>query len=297
MESWTDRRVIAYAHQGGSFEAPSSTLYAIERALAAGATGIELDVHATADRKLVVCHDASVDRTTGGSGLISSFTWAELSKLDNAYWFIPGSDAAPGHEPEDYPFRGLAPTDDRFRIARLAEVLDLMDAYPGVALNLDIKQTYPDVEPYEQLLADLIAARSLVDRVLVASFHDSALVRFARSSPAIATAAGPALIADLVRAAVHGTAPPRAQLQAQHCKAIQAPVSFQGIDIITTDLVGLAHEEGLAVHVWTINDEPEMARLADLGVDGIITDVPTVLVSLLSRSGTAWVPAAASSSR
>jgi len=61
---WLERRVIAFAHQGGSFEGPSSTLAAITRALAEGATGIELDVHATADRHLVVCHDDTVDRTT-----------------------------------------------------------------------------------------------------------------------------------------------------------------------------------------------------------------------------------------
>ena len=65
---WLDRRVIAYAHQGGAWEAPSSTLYAIRSALDAGATGIELDVHATADGHLVVSHDPTVDRTTNGSG-------------------------------------------------------------------------------------------------------------------------------------------------------------------------------------------------------------------------------------
>ena len=74
MSDWLERRVIAFAHQGGSFEGPSSTIFAIEQAVATGATAIELDVHATADRQLVVCHDETVDRTTNGHGAIAAMT-------------------------------------------------------------------------------------------------------------------------------------------------------------------------------------------------------------------------------
>ena len=76
--AWLERRVIAYAHQGGAWESPSSTLHAIRHAVEAGATGVELDVHATADGELVVCHDATVDRTTPQTGAIASFTLAQL---------------------------------------------------------------------------------------------------------------------------------------------------------------------------------------------------------------------------
>src|ERR1700677_1640735 len=120
---WLERRLIAYAHQGGAWECPSSTLFAIERALAAGATAIELDVHATADGELVVCHDATVDRTTAASGTIASFTLAELRRLDFSYWFIPGADVSPGRDEQDYPYRGRAPEDPHFGISTLREVL------------------------------------------------------------------------------------------------------------------------------------------------------------------------------
>src|SRR6202021_1086497 len=106
---WRERRLITYAHQGGAWECPSSTLFAIERALAAGATGIELDVHATADGELVVCHDATVDRTTAATGNIASFTLAELRELDFSYWFIPGADVTPDRPAGEYPYRGGAP--------------------------------------------------------------------------------------------------------------------------------------------------------------------------------------------
>ena len=74
MSEWLARRVINYAHQGGSFEGPSSTLAAIEHALESGASGIELDVHATKDRYLVVCHDATIERTTNHQGTIAEMT-------------------------------------------------------------------------------------------------------------------------------------------------------------------------------------------------------------------------------
>ena len=142
--------MIAYAHQGGAKEAPSSTLYAIRRALDNGATGIELDVHATSDRQLVVCHDPTLDRTTAATGEIASRSLEELRQLDNAYWFCPGEDAVKGRPEGDYVLRGRAPDDRDLGIATLAEVLE---AFPGVVLNLDIKRTAPEVAPYEEVLA------------------------------------------------------------------------------------------------------------------------------------------------
>ena len=106
-----------------------SAIFAITRALAAGATGIELDVHATADGELVVCHDATVDRTTVATGDIAQFTLAELRKLDFSYWFIPGADVTPDRPEGEYPYRGRAPEDAHFGIATLREVLEL---FPGV---------------------------------------------------------------------------------------------------------------------------------------------------------------------
>ena len=172
---WLERRMIAYAHQGGAWESPSSTLHAIAHALEAGATGMELDVHATADGELVVCHDATVDRTTAGQGTIGSFTLAQLREMDFSYWWIPGADVTPGRPDADYPFRGRAPSDPSFGIATLREVLE---RFPGVVLNLDIKQTAPVVAPYEESLARLLAEFGRTDDVIVASFLDPATDAF-----------------------------------------------------------------------------------------------------------------------
>ncbi|HZU80672.1 MAG TPA: glycerophosphodiester phosphodiesterase family protein, partial [Acidimicrobiales bacterium] len=205
---WTARRVITYAHQGGAWEAPSSTLFAIARAIELGATGIELDVHATADRHLVVCHDATVDRTTERSGTIASMTLAELQALDNAYWFAPGADVTPGLPEDGYPYRGRAPADRSFGVATLHEALELIDGHPGVAVNLDIKQTAPAVEPYEEALARVLAEHRVADRVIVASFLDAATDAFHAVAPDVATSAGTMATAMFLRAVRDGATPP-----------------------------------------------------------------------------------------
>ena len=277
---WLERRVLAYAHQGGAWEAPSSTLFAVRRALELGATGIELDVHATADGVLVVSHDATVDRTTDGRGEIHAMTFEQVRALDNAYWWAPGADVTPGLAPGDYPWRGRAPGDTDFAVATLDEVLVLLDGHPEVALNLDIKATAPAVEPYEEALARCLEDHGNTGRVIVASFLDSATERFRRHAPGIGTSAGTTATAEFVRAVhQHGPVP------ALVAVALQVPARYGDVVIVDEALLEAAHGAGVAVHVWTVNDPEEMARLVDLGVDGIITDLPTTLVGLLDARG------------
>jgi glycerophosphoryl diester phosphodiesterase len=282
---WLGRRVISYAHQGGAWEAPSSTLFAIRRALELGASGIELDVHATADGELVVSHDDTVDRTTNGAGAIHQLTLAEIRGLDNAYWFAPGADVSPGLDPAAYPDRGRAPDDHDFGIATLDEVLALLDGYPTVALNLDIKATGPAVAPYEEALAARLSAHGHLDRVIVASFLDVATEAFARFAPAIATSAGTLATAEFWRALTQG-----GEFPTFRHVALQVPAVYGDQVLVDERFVATAHQRGLAVHVWTINEEAEMARLLELGVDGIISDRPSVLVELLDRANAAWRP-------
>jgi glycerophosphoryl diester phosphodiesterase len=272
--------VIAYAHQGGAWESPSSTLHAIAHALAAGATGIELDVHATADGELVVCHDATVDRTTAGTGTIASFTLAELREMDFSYWWIPGADVTPGRPAADYPFRGRAPRDRSFGIATLREVLE---RFPGVVLNLDIKQTAPVVAPYEETLARLLTEYGRGEDVIVASFLDPATDAFRRDAPSVPTSAGTIATAEAWRALQAGEEMPDIA-----AVAYQVPERQGDLVVVDERFVTAAHAAGKAVHVWTVNDTESMERLLDLGVDGIISDLPTTLCGVLSSRGVAW---------
>jgi glycerophosphoryl diester phosphodiesterase len=276
---WTSRRVIAYAHQGGAFEGPSSTLFAIGQALAHGATGVELDVHATKDRVVVVCHDETVDRTTNHHGEIASLTLGELRDMDNAYWWIAGEAVSPGRDDSAYVHRGKAPGDRGFAVATLEEVIR---AFPGVLLNLDIKRTAPEVEPYEQLLYDELRRLERTDSVIVASFSDDAIGAFRRVAPDVATSAATEETAAFyfsIHAPGEAVVPPAV--------AFQVPATYGDVTVVDDTFVTEAHRYGIAVHVWTINDVPEMDRLVDLGVDGIVSDTPTVLVERLKERGVA----------
>lgn len=105
---YPDRHVLNIAHRGGALEFPENTLYAYQQSLAvAGAHMLEMDVYETADGELVVIHDPTVERTTNGSGTVSSFTLAELKALDAAHCYVPGrgSDCS-GDGP--FPYRGMA---------------------------------------------------------------------------------------------------------------------------------------------------------------------------------------------
>jgi glycerophosphoryl diester phosphodiesterase len=276
---WTQRRVINFAHQGGSFEGPSSTLHAMAGALERGATALELDVHATRDRRLVVCHDETVDRTTNHAGAISDLTLAQLREMDNAYWWVEGSVVAPGRDEDDYVLRGRAPRDTRLTVATLAEVAE---AFPGVLLNLDIKQSGPDVEAYEELLARELVDLEATSRVIVASFLDDALARFRAVAPHVATSAATQETATFYYSMLEGSAlsPP--------ASALQVPMTFGEIRVVDERFVTVAHEAGLAVHVWTLNDEAEINEALDLGVDGVISDRPSVTSALLASRKVAW---------
>lgn len=252
--------MLNYAHQGGAKEAPSSTLFAMHRALSVGATAIELDVHCTRDRELVVCHDATVDATTNGSGAIAGLTLDEVQALDNAAAW-----------PE---LAGRAPGDRSLGVATLREVLE---AFPGVILNLDIKQTAPDVEPYEALLASVLREYERVDDVIVASFLDVATDAFSAAAPEIATSAGTMATAAFFRAVQGGSAPP-----AMRHVALQVPEQFGDTVIVDAAFVAAAHAAGVAVHVWTVDDADDMRRLLGFGVDAIITDRPSVLSKVLA---------------
>jgi glycerophosphoryl diester phosphodiesterase len=277
---WLERRVVAYAHQGGAWEGPSSTLHAIALALSHGATAVELDVHATKDRQLVVCHDETVDRTTDGAGQICELTLAELRGLDNAHWWARGADVSPGLAADSYPLRGRAPADETLRVATLAEVLGRL---AGVVVNLDIKRTAPDVEPYEALLADTLRAFERGDDTIVASFSDPAIAAFRAAAPEFSTSLATLETAEFYRAVHAGTPPPPTA-----AVALQVPERFGELTVVDERFVERAHASGLAVHVWTVNDAEAMRSLLELGVDGIISDTPTTLVEVLDAAGCAW---------
>lgn len=274
---WLERRVLTYAHQGGAKEFPSSTVAAFSRAVAIGCPALEMDVHMTLDGQLVVSHDETVDRTTSSSGRISELTWEQLSELDNAYWFVPGADVEHGRPSTAYSCRGLFPSNSAFGFARLE---DILERFPDTFLNFDIKETSPTVVGYERELADVLRAYERIDDVIVASFHDKALERFRLVAPEIHTSLGPDEILAF-GTAFAGRGPLPSKLDSTI--AMQVPEMYGDHRIVTAAFVDSAHAAELAVHVWTVDDETDLHRMLDFGVDGIITDVPSIALEVLEQ--------------
>jgi glycerophosphoryl diester phosphodiesterase len=278
--------VLNFAHQGGDLEAPSNTLYAFAEAVAKGADAIELDVHATADGELVVIHDAAVDRTTGGSGRVDSKSLAGLRALDAAHWFVPGAGPVRGAEENTYVFRGIAtgqrPSPEGYRAGdfRIPTLREVLERFPHVYVNIDIKGAAPETTPYEAALAELLREYGRSDDVIVASFVDEALEAFKRLAPDVSTAVGRGQAEALWRGMLRGA---EYDGGADRHHAVQVPITFSGQQVVSASFVEQAHAAGLAVHVWTVDDRPAMEWLLDVGVDGIITSRPSLLDEVLRK--------------
>jgi len=294
---WTELRTLNIAHQGGEDEAPSNTMYAYDRAMRLGSDMLETDIHVTSDGKIVVIHDSTVDRTTNGSGSVYDMTLAQIQKLDAGYWLVPGKGTDHSSRPDaDYPFRGVRtgevkpppgykPAD--FRIVSLPQV---MKKYPDVPINIEIKgQSDANVASYmhnAEVLADYLNRLGRTRGIVVASFNDAALARFHELAPQIDTAPATAAVAGYV---LGNTPPPEGS------KVFQVPMTFSGIPVVTPEFVAKAHGDGYAVHPWTIDDEPTMKYLFELGVDGIMSAQPMRLEKAMCNMDVSRPPLPASS--
>jgi glycerophosphoryl diester phosphodiesterase len=281
---WMKLRQIDIAHQGGENEAPSNTMYAYDRALRLGADMLEVDIHTTADGRLVVLHDATVDRTTNGSGPVYDMTLKQVRALDAAYNFVPGESAESGRPAHEYVFRGVRtgerepPPGFRRRDFRITTLGEVMRAYPDVPINIEIKgASDADAASYlrnAEALAGFLNRLGRTEGIIVASFHDEALARFHQLAPQIDMAPAVGAVAAYK---FSGVPPPEGTV------AFQVPTEFEGITVTDEEFVQRAHSDGYAVHVWTINDPPTMRQLLGWGTDGIMTAEPMRLERVLCR--------------
>jgi glycerophosphoryl diester phosphodiesterase len=255
--------IACFAHRGGAACWPENTLAAFRAGLAAGCAWIETDVHMTRDGHVVCFHDDDLQRTTDGHGKIWELSLAELRRLDAGYHFTPDG--------RSYPLRGRG-----LRVPTLEEAFELDGA---AHINLEIKQAQPAMV---DTLWRRIEALGVHDRVLVAS-ADASLVRAFRNLArgAVATSAGRAEVFEFWLAERLGLS----SLVSVEYDALQVPIRASGLEIVTPRFVRAAHDRGLQVHVWTIDELEQMKSLIELGVDGIITDHPRVLAALARDYG------------
>ena len=248
------------AHRGGSALWPQNTMAAFEGAVGLGYRFLETDVQATSDGVLAVFHDDELAPTSNSDGRISEMTWSEVSA------------ARVGGEP----------------IPRLEE---LLDAFDDARISIDPK-TDTAVEP----LIEALKRPGVLDRVCIGSFSDARLERVSEAfGDAACLSFSPREIARLRVTSVAGRpggaaspgearcdGPPQPSVSGAHCVD---PAAARTDPARNPPFRPAAHRAGLAVHVWTIDDPVEMGRLFDIGVDGIMTDEPAVLLEVMTERG------------
>jgi glycerophosphoryl diester phosphodiesterase len=252
---------LFFAHRGGALLRPENTLPAFEHGLSFDADALELDIQQTRDGELVVIHDPALDRTTNGSGPVASYSLDEVRRFDAGYTFTDDDGAT-------FPYRGQGIT-----IPTLREVFE---RFPGVRINIDLKESTPDRE--ERLWA-LIQEFAAEDRICAGCFDHAALVRFRRLTEGrVATSASPREVRVFVlAAAAHTTGWLRPAYD-----ALQVPDTYRAIRIISRTTVEAAHRLGVQAHVWTVDTRAHMEALLALGVDGLMTDRPDILAAVLA---------------
>jgi glycerophosphoryl diester phosphodiesterase len=237
---------IPFAHRGGGIEAVENTMAAFEMSVRLGYRYLETDVQMTSDGVLLAFHDDDLQRTCGRPGRISELAWSEVRAAR-----VEGKEPIPLLE-------------------------DVFGAFPDARINVEPKSSRA-VDPF----IDVIRRTGSTERVCVGSFDNKRIERVrAALGPKLCTSMGPIEICRWLGACwvPGGWGTPRVPVA-------QVPVKYKRVTIVSPRSVRTAHAFGIKVHVWTIDDPGEMDRLLDLGVDGIMTDQPSVLKAVLQRRG------------
>jgi glycerophosphoryl diester phosphodiesterase len=247
-------RTLVIPHAGGDALYPENTLYAYERSSAMGGDVIDADVAMTADGVLVAFHDATLDRTTNGSGRLRDRTFAQLAALDAAWHFRKG---------------GL-----RGKNIRIPTIEAILRRFPRSLVTLDLKdQRIAAVRP----ICDLLVRLDRFDDVYVGVDVDAQVIEFRRTCPAVRTSGTSAdrQAARVARERNDSGFMPRQMVNQPAYRA------RDGTKRITKDYLTYAHSRNAAVFTWVVDDAAELRELIRLGVDGIYTRRPDVMLSVL----------------
>ena len=241
-----------YAHRGASAERPENTLTAFERAVELGVHVLEMDVHVTRDGHLIVAHDETAQRIAAVDAPWSALDLADVRRLDAGWGFV----APDGTRP--FAGRGVG-------VPTLEEVVD---AFPGVRLNVDLKRG----ERALDVALALVRRKQIEDRITLASFHLGTLIALRRRGYGGETSLSRGELASLL------SMPAMLWRQLPFTgTAAQVPVSQGAIRFDRAPFIAKCHSLGLRVDFWTVDDLATAERLLALGADGIMTNNPAAL--------------------
>jgi glycerophosphoryl diester phosphodiesterase len=240
------KSTLVYAHRGASGVAPENTMSAFRKAVELDCDGIECDVQLSKDGKLVICHDEMLDRTTNGKGFLKDYTYDELSKLDAGSWF--SSD-----------FTGE-------RLPLLDELLELV-AKSGIMINIEMKTGIIQYPNLEALVIESVKNHRLRDKTIISSFNHYSLYEVKKIDKEIKTGA----------LYMEGLYEPWNYLSTINCEFAH-PFYLA----VKPEIVLGYKKANYGINVFTVDDTNTAVQLAVLGVNGIITNYPDIILNALA---------------
>lgn len=253
------------SHRGGGAIAPENTMLAFRHAVERFRTDmLELDIHLTKDGELVVSHDPAVDRCTDGAGAIAELTLAELQRLDAGYRFTPDGGGT-------FPCRGQG--------ARIPTLVEVLRAFPGTRLNVEVKADAPGIE---HVFAKAVRAQQAENRVCCGSESDELAARLFAALPEGCHFYPRNALTGFILSIRAGEPPP----EEPRFLVLDMPLEFEGIRLIDEELLKAVRSAVKWVNVWTVDTGEEMRRLVAEGVGGIMTDRPDLLRRVLDGEPT-----------
>ncbi|MBO1198610.1 glycerophosphodiester phosphodiesterase [Staphylococcus simiae] len=258
-----------FAHRGGMALKPEQTKLAFDNAVKFGVDGFETDVRLTKDQQLIVFHDATVDRTTNGSGKVSEHTLAELKKLDAGYHFKDINGATPYRAHKD---------------TSILTFDELLQMYPNMYINVDLKDAPDSFEGSiaPQIMFDIITSNHAEDRVLVTSFYRQQIARFnkiANGHIAIGASQQEVTEAFLKFHLFLGKS------YLPQANTFQMPTSFNGINLTSRRFINWLNDLNIVPGFYGVNSVDLMKDLYHKGVHTLVTDRPDLAQQFKSTLG------------
>jgi glycerophosphoryl diester phosphodiesterase len=239
---------LIIAHRGASAYAPENTLSSFKKAVQMGADGIELDVQLSKDGNVVVIHDRSVNRTSNGNGRVEDLTLDQLKNLDFGSWFSSE-------------FKNE-------RIVTLEEVFSYLKDWNGL-INVEIKREWLQFTAIEKKVAELIAKFDRQDNTIVSSFSALSLIKVKWFNSHIQTGI------------LYHTSDKMPILRA---KLLNVDAIHPWYQNVTKEVRKSASKNNIKINTYTVDNPAEIKKLANIGVDGIITNVPDVALKAISKT-------------
>ena len=239
---------LNFAHRGFSGEYPENTMLAFRKAIEAGAQGIELDVHFTKDKEVVIIHDETIDRTTDGKGEVESFTYDELCRF-NAYGRFEGK----------YDFQ---------KIPTLREYFELVKPVDGFLTNIELKTGINEYPGIEKAVLKIIDEFGLRDRIIISSFNHFSVKRFKEIAPDVKCG-----FLEESRIIDFGT----------YAKKYGVEFIHPLYKCLTKDVFDEVYSNGIGINTWTVNDENAVRYLVKNNVNAVIGNYPDMVSRVLKE--------------